>query len=54
MSPDPPRPLIPISSIEAPTRQGVKPAPPTASASPEPYRVLFPAGAALGMLGVLP
>jgi len=54
MSPDPPRPLIPISPIEAPTREGVKPAPPTASTSPEPYRVLFPAGAALGILGVLP
>jgi len=54
MSLPPPRPAITVSQIEAPTREGVRPTPPAAPVTPEPYRILFPAGAALGMLGVLP
>lgn len=43
-----------IAPIEAPTREGVRPAPPAAATGPEPYRVLFPAGAALGIAGAWP
>lgn len=48
------RPPIPIVSIDAPTREGVRPLAPAVAPPAEPYRVLFPLGAILGVLGVLP
>jgi uncharacterized protein involved in response to NO len=43
-----------IAPIEAPTLASVKPLPPDERPALEPYRVLFPAGAAFAILGVLP
>lgn len=49
----PPAPLR-IAPIEAPTLASVKPRPPDARPSLEPYRVLFPLGALLAAAGVVP
>jgi len=56
-TPDPPpRPPVPlrIAPIEAPTLASVRPLPPDERPAIEPYRVLFPAGAAFAIAGVLP
>ncbi|HEV2104831.1 MAG TPA: NnrS family protein, partial [Candidatus Eisenbacteria bacterium] len=41
-------------SAPAPVRAEVRPAPPAAPVAPEPYRVLFPLGAALAIAGAAP
>ena len=54
---DPPgKPIHPlrIAPIDAPTLASVKPLPPAAPGGIEPYRVLFPLGAAIGLAGTLP
>lgn len=47
-------PPIRIAPIEAPTLDSVKPRPPDERPAIEPYRVLFPFGAALAIAGVAP
>ena len=49
-----PKPIHPlrIAPIDAPTLASVKPLPPAAPGGIEPYRVLFPIGAALAIVGV--
>ena len=51
----PPGRVIPlrIAPVEAPTLASVRPLPPADSPSLEPYRVLFPLGAACGIAGAL-
>lgn len=56
-SPAEPRPAqgpFRVAPIAAPTLASVKPLPPDQGSALEPYRVLFPAGAAFAILGVLP
>ncbi len=50
---EPPKPIHPlrIAPIDAPTLASVQPLPPAAPGGIEPYRVLFPLGAALAILG---
>ena len=48
--PSPPR----IANIAAPTRETVRPLPPATRPAFEPYRVLFPLGAACAVLGATP
>jgi uncharacterized protein involved in response to NO len=50
---DAPRGPVRIAPIEAPTLRSVRPLPPATGATIEPYRVLFPLGAAAGVLGAL-
>lgn len=51
--PGPPAPIR-IANIEAPTLKSVRPLPPAEKPTLEPYRVLFPLGAACAIAGTLP